>query len=221
VARGTGETLMYSQIIPVDHNFGDKNTPFDFKTTVVMNQIHSDIIKYVTESDVGTIIEQCDALVTGRSDVTISVKTADCVPLLMYGGGIIAAVHAGWRGTIKLIAPKTVKFMADLGVHISDIKIAVGPCICYDCYEVKDDFRQAVRGAVGSEYCDMFVRDYSGTGSLHADITALNIKLLTDCGIKPANIENLNICTCCNKDVYFSYRGSGGAKDVNRNVIRL
>lgn len=192
--------------------FGTRHTAVDLSRVVSMNQIHSGTVKYVTENNVGTRIPECDGIVTDRKNVALAVKTADCVPLLMHTDNVITAVHAGWRGTIQNIAVNAVKLMMDYGANVNNIKIAVGPSICFNCYEVKDDFVQAVESIIGKTE---FVRNG------HADIAGINIKLLTDFGVPRENIEFSNICTCCNQNLYFSYRGSGGKPDCMYHVIEL
>ena len=193
--------------------FGTRTTVTDLSAVVSMNQIHSNIVKYVTESDIGTVIPECDGIVTDRVNVPLSVKTADCVPLLMYDDTVIASVHAGWRGTISLIAVNALDMMVKYGALRENIKVAVGPSICCEHYEIQQDFYNAVESSLGTEFCDMFIRNS------HADVKGMNLKLLADNGIKAENITVSPDCTWCNIDKYHSYRGSGGVRDVNRSVI--
>ena len=197
----------------VTYYFGTRDTIVDLSSVVAMNQIHSNIVKYVTEADIGTIIPECDGIVTDRKNIPLSVKTADCVPLLMWDADVIAAVHSGWRGTVSRIAVNAIDMMVKYGAVRDDIKVAVGPSICVDCYEVQADFCDAVESALGIEFCDLFIRDS------HANVRGMNLKLLADNGIKSTNITVSPDCTRCNMDKYYSYRGSGGLRDVNRSVI--
>lgn len=200
------------------HYFGTRDTVTDLSAVVKMNQrYHTNNVRYVTEADIGATIPECDGIVTDRKNVPLSVKTADCVPLLMWTDNVIAAVHAGWRGTIQSIAVKAVDMMTDYGAVRGDIKIAVGPSIRFECYEVQQDFYDAVKSALGIEFCNLFVRPHNG--KLHADVMGMNVKLLTDNDIKRENITIHPDCTCCNMDKYYSYRGSGGDKSVMRSVI--
>ena len=201
----------------VTYYFGTRDTITDLSSVVAMNQIHSNIVKYVTEADIGTVISECDGIVTDRENVPLSVKTADCVPLLMWDNSVIAAVHAGWRGTISSIAVNAVDMMISHGAVRENIKVAVGASICFECYEVQSDFYDAVESALGTEFCDMFIRQYNG--QLHTDVKGMNLKLLTDNGIKPENITVCPDCTCCNMDKYYSYRGGKNKQEIMRSVI--
>lgn len=205
----------------MNYFFGDRHTIVDESKVVTMNQIHSNIVKYVTVADIGTDVHECDGIVTDCRNVPLVVKTADCVPLLMWWNeSVIAAVHAGWRGTVQSIAVKGVELMEKHGAVREQINIAVGPSIKFECYEVKNDFCDTVDFELGTGFCDLFVRQHDGI--LCADVKGMNIKLLTDCGINPDNITVNTECTCCNMDKYHSYRGSGGTKKGNmRSVIVL
>lgn len=200
--------------------FGDRHTIVDESTVVKMHQIHSNTVKYVTEADIGTVIPECDGIVTDRPNVPLVVKTADCVPILMWSDNVIAAVHAGWRGTVQSIAVKAVELMEKYGAVREQINVAIGPSIQFECYEVKSDFCDTVNSELGTGFCDLFVRPHENI--MCADVKGMNIKLLTDCGINPDNITVNTECTCCNMDKYHSYRGSGGTKKGNmRSVIVL
>lgn len=93
-------------------------------------QIHSDMVMTVTENDLGKCFE-CDAFVTAEKGLLLTVKVADCVPILMCDveSGVIGASHAGWRGTVAGIAPNTVKAMCALGAKPENIVAAVGQSI--------------------------------------------------------------------------------------------
>lgn len=213
--------IYQSDKIKTSHYFGTKNTITDLTRMITMDQIHSGTVKYVTAQDIGAKIPQCDGIVTNSPYTALSVKTADCVPILMCDdeNQVIAAVHAGWRGTINSIAVNAVKLMIEYGADLNKIMIALGPSIKLECYEVREDFREAVISALGSDICDIFVRTIGNT--LRADIPGINIHLLTEFGIPGENIDICPECTCCNPEVFQSYRGSGGKNDIMRSVISL
>ena len=83
-----------------------------------------------------------DALVTDRKNTPIAILTADCAPVLIYDDKkkMIAAIHAGWKGSYKGIVKKVVKFMIKKGCSSKNITAAIGPCISSNNYEVKEDF---------------------------------------------------------------------------------
>ena len=83
-----------------------------------------------------------DALVTDKRNIPIAVLTADCAPILIYDDSkqMIAAIHAGWKGSYKNIIKKVVKFMIKKGCSPKNITAAIGPCISSNNYEVREDF---------------------------------------------------------------------------------
>ncbi len=197
---------------------------------VYTKQIHSAIVEYVTEGDRATTLE-CDALVTDRPGVTLSVKTADCVPILFHAplddrgtgepvsAGVVGACHAGWRGTVARIQQNTLGRMMSLGADIKDIRCAVGAAINFCCYAVGEDFRDTVADALGEEMTSEFVREHDG--QLHADLIAMNVRLLLEAGVRPSNISVSRECTCCRPDRFFSHRASEGKRGVMAAVISL
>lgn len=127
----------------------------------------------------------------------------------MYDGkaGAAAAVHAGWRGTAAGIVLRTYDKMLFFGATEDSIRIAIGPSVCFNCYEVKEDFRNAVRDGLGSEICDKYVREKENI--LHADVAGMNAQLLRNAGIPDENIAESGLCTFCRSDLFYSYRRDG------------
>ena len=178
---------------------------------VSLSQIHGDTIKDITEKkDIGwqsyDASLKADAIVTAIPQVVITILTADCVPILMYDPEkkVIAAVHAGWRGSESEIVSKTVRFMkSKYGCEPSDIIAAIGPSIGGCCYEVDDivaskflDYRESVVKKPDNHYM--------------LDLKSINRKQLIDIGLKEMNIEVSHVCTACDNDRFFSYRREKG-----------
>lgn len=116
---------------------------------VWMEQIHSSIVKVVSEADAGDQNAlTADAIIT-KDPVGLAVQVADCVPVLLFDetAGISAAVHAGRAGVEASIVAKTVSQMTRMGSSPRNITAAVGPCICASCYEVSEDMFDKVTGA--------------------------------------------------------------------------
>ncbi|MBQ4054229.1 MAG: peptidoglycan editing factor PgeF [Clostridia bacterium] len=197
---------------------------------VYTKQIHSAVVEYVTEADRGKTFE-CDGLVTDRPGVTLSIRTADCVPILFWApvddkgsgepmpDGVVGACHAGWRGTVARIQQNTVGRMVALGADVGDIRCAVGAAIHSCCYEVGGDFRDAVADALGEEMTSRFV--YEENGALRADLIAMNVALLLECGIPASHISVSSRCTCCESELFFSHRASKGKRGVMAALISL
>ncbi len=150
---------------------------------------------------------KADALVTDSNKFWIGVLTADCLPIFLIGDGVVGVIHAGWRGTLKGITYNTCKFIN----QFSKIKKAIlGVCICKNCYEVGDDvFSQFPRG-----YWSCFKS--KGGGKFLFDLKKANIIQLRACGV--SEIEEMEGCTYCNNDLYFSYRKE---KTQKRNLFAI
>ena len=150
--------------------------------------------------------EYCDALVTDAPRVLFGVKTADCVPILLGDARsrAVAAIHAGWRGTLALIVAKTIERMREqYGTRAVDIRAAIGPAARGCCYEV------------GAEVIEAFRESFPGGGELltqtragHAliDLQRANRQQLIAAGVLQERIHVAPLCTMCRTDLFFSYR---------------
>ena len=113
---------------------------------VIPHQTHSDHVKVVDTIHVNTELEGVDALVTDIPGYCLCVSTADCVPVLLYDTRkkVVAAIHAGWRGTVARIVEKTVSVMSDqYGSQGKDLIACIGPSISLEAFEVGDEVYQA------------------------------------------------------------------------------
>ena len=115
---------------------------------IVANQTHSDHIQIISKKEtkgwesLENAIEDCDALITNEKEIVLTILTADCVPILLYDREkeVVAAVHAGWKGTKAKIVAKTVLKMNEVyGSKVENIIAAVAPSIGSCCYEVGED----------------------------------------------------------------------------------
>ncbi len=170
-------------------------------------QVHGDTIKTVrTLEDIGNSEDRADALVSDLSGILVGAKTADCVPVLLGDSktGAFAAVHAGWRGTVRSIVRKAVEQMtATYGTNASDIIAAIGPAACGRNYEVGED----VIGEFGENFAESD-RYFTATREGHAlvDLHLANRDQLTAIGVNDANIFTAPFCTMERSDLFFSYR---------------
>lgn len=151
-----------------------------------------------------------DAAFTLRHDLILGIKTADCVPMLIFDPlrQAMGAVHAGWRGTAMGLIAKSVSHMADrYGSDPSDMLIAIGPAIRWCCYEVQKDVLDRVIAVTGEGQYHM-VRD----GKICLDLQSANRIQAESEGVLPRNISVLEECTFCFPDKYYSYRYDGTDK---------
>ncbi len=190
------------------------NMPFDKLTTV--NQIHGDEIITITNNLAGAGHDikpspagNADALITNLPQVPIMVLTADCVPILLLDPlkKVIAAIHAGWRGTVAGIAAKTVDAMqAQFGTDPSDIIAAIGPSIGPCCYEVGIDVvTQATKTLSDASKSICHTANHYYFDLWDANRRQLNIK-----GVSINKIEKTGYCTKCRSQIFFSSRADGG-----------
>ena len=140
--------------------------------------------------------------------MAIAVNTADCVPLVLVDEevGVIAVAHSGWKGTVGQIASKTVAQMIACGANVSRIKVAMGPCICGDCFEVGDEVVvQFVKN--GFDTPQIILNGYGERR--HVDLPQACRKLLLEAGVLDENIALPQECSRCNPQTFFSARRLG------------
>ncbi|MBI4823116.1 MAG: peptidoglycan editing factor PgeF [Nitrospirae bacterium] len=147
-----------------------------------------------------------DAVITGRKDVLIGIQTADCVPILIYSrdSNLIAAVHAGWRGTVKGILKKTLRKMLNSSKS-DNILMAIGPAIRGCCYKVGLDVLQAVIKETGKG--DYYTQR---NGANRLDLSYANMYQAMSMGISKENIWMSDECTYCSSERFYSYRKTKG-----------
>ncbi len=189
---------------------------------VSLSQVHGDNIADITEKrDIGwqnyDETYKADAIVTAVPQIVITILTADCVPILLYDPAkkVIAAVHAGWRGSESRIVHKTVEYMKKrYGCESSDIVAAIGPSIGGCCYEVDD--------AVASKFTDYKDSVVKTSGNQYMlDLKSVNRQQLLDNGLEEMNIEVSSVCTACDNERFFSYRKDGGCTGRFISAIML
>lgn len=189
-------------------------------------QIHSACVRTVGSADRGlgyfcSAEDACDGYVTADEGVSIGVKTADCVPILLADeeAGVVGALHAGWRGTVAGITREGVAKMTVLGADPARIKAAIGPSIGVCCYAVGEDFCRAVAESPCAELCLPHI--HRGGDQPAADLPAMNAAILRAAGVRDENIDLARLCTCCRTDLFYSHRASGGLRGTMLNLIAI
>jgi hypothetical protein len=171
----------------------------DFEPAL-LDQIHSDVVHIIEK--IPPERPPGDALVTNVPGLLLVVKTADCLPLLLFDARlrVAAAVHAGWKGTRLRIARKAVETMrSKFGTNPADMIAAAGPCIGPACYEVGEDVRSEFLSAGFSE--DLFV-PAGRPGKFVLDLLAANARDLAAAGVPPLPPSGTSPCTHCDPDSY-------------------
>lgn len=184
---------------------------------IIPHQTHQDNVLCIdrkfllsTDSDKIERLYGVDALITDLKNVSITVTTADCVPILLYDRKkkVAAAVHAGWKGTQKQILRKTLKTMVTLYCsNPHDIIAGIGPSISKEAFEVGEEVVQSFSEAFFPME-NILVRDCNSRKA-HIDLWEANRWQLIDEGVSPDNIEIARICTFHNSDFCFSARKLG------------
>ncbi|HTQ96114.1 MAG TPA: peptidoglycan editing factor PgeF [Candidatus Acidoferrum sp.] len=207
-------------------------------TLLAMKQIHSDVIRPF--ATVPAVPCKGDASITQEAGLLQGTQTADCVPILLVDPKkqAVAAIHAGWRGTLSRIAQKTVGRMRfEFGSKPSDLLAAIGPSIGPCCYEVGAEFvtKFTAQFADAEEYFDE-----ARTGdepnplqwlnmkppghqpppkNVHLDLWKANRSQLLAAGLREKNIFTSELCTACRTDLFFSYRKEGPVSGRMLSVI--
>lgn len=194
------------------------------------HQTHTDNVRVISDRATSREdLRDVDALITSLPDFAIGVRTADCVPVLLYDPvqRVAAAVHAGWRGTVARISQKTIAIMQrEYGCRPSDMKAVIGPSIGPDSFQVGEEVVQAFAEAdfpMHAIHTDRGPRvEGSMAGGHHLDLWTANHWLLMQCGLCLENIQVAGICTYTHADEYYSARHDGNLKTRRIiNVIRI
>jgi YfiH family protein len=207
---------------------------------VPLKQIHSDVIHRVS-SPPGQP-HKGDASTTNHQDLLLGVQTADCVPILFVDPikRAVAAVHAGWRGTLGRIAQKTVgRMQMEFGSKPEDLLVALGPSIGPCCYEVgaefvinftaqfadADDYFDEARS--GEEPNPLQWLNMAPPGhqpppkNVHLDLRKANRSQVIAAGVREKNIYISDLCTACRTDLLFSFRKEGPRSGRLLSVIGI
>lgn len=211
----------------------------DFKI-ISLKQIHSDVVHLFDTPPA----EPCrgDASATNRPGLLLGVQTADCVPILLVDPKkrAVAAIHAGWRGTLQRIVTKTIgKMQMQFGTKPADLLAALGPAIGGCCYEVgteiavefKSQFSNAANWfdelRTGDEPNPLQWLNMKPPGhqppprNVLLDLRKANRSQLLEAGLRAQNIFVSDLCTACRRDLFFSYRKEGAMTGRLMSVIGI
>jgi len=205
-----------SEFPNLQHGFTTKELGKDFDRIAVelkiltsqiysLKQIHSNKVVYLDHNMDLAQIPEADALVTDRKDVVIGVKTADCVPLLVYDDKkeVIAAIHAGYKGMLAGIIQKAVRMMIDsLGCNLQNMYFALGPCISVKHYEVGMELIEQFKQIFGKR----FAYEKSFRSKPHLDLKKTAQMILEDLGMDPLHFIDIAACTYEQNNLFNSYR---------------
>ena len=197
---------------------------------IIPIQTHSDNVKIVNGKQ-GTVKgnnhstlqpfnpsthKNTDALVTNEQNLALALNFADCVPIIFFDPikRVAAIAHAGWRGTVAKIAPKTVEKMVDeFGSKPEDIIALIGPAIGKCCFKVQDDVKIKLLDTIAKPH-----------HSKVCDGNYLDLKLINKFQLLASGIEKIDLCeycTFCQSELFFSYRRENGKTARHSAVIMV
>lgn len=194
---------------------------------VTTNQVHGDIVRVVTSADWKSdpfekAEFEADGLMTATPGVALMVYAADCIPVLLYDPvrRVIAALHAGWRGTAAGIVSRGVERMKEVyGCRGEDILAAIGPGICSQCFETHEDVPNAMMASMGTAALQYV--QIKENGKFAVDLKGLNRLRLEQAGLTEEHIALCEECTSCLPERYWSHRKLGNNRGSMAAVIQL
>jgi polyphenol oxidase len=187
------------------------NLNLETEKFVIPKQTHGDKICVIDESNYRSVFENTDALITNVPSIILAIKTADCVPILLFDPvkKAIGAVHSGWKGTAQNIVGKTIAAMIyNFGSHPANIIAAIGPCIGSANYEVGNEVIQKIKSVIINDQI-IFKNGKAQDGKAFFDLTLANVQLIIHAGIMKKNIETSGLCTFSMTEDFFSARRDG------------
>jgi YfiH family protein len=217
---------------------------------VLLRQIHSGLVHRVDAPQLSSksknpILAAGDGLLCAQPGPLLGILTADCLPVLVADTRqrIVAAFHAGWRGTAARIVERGVgRMRAEFGCRPADLTAAIGPGIGGCCYTVGEEVRAAFDAQfsysptlfhevydsdpIKEKYPLLFLTarapGHSNLGpNLHLDLAEANRRQLLDAGVPAERLHSLHLCTACHVEQFFSHRASHGFTGRMLNVIGI
>ena len=174
------------------------------------DQCHTAEVKVVNFHTTEQSMQSTDAIITNKRGICIGVLTADCVPILLYDPvkRVIAAIHAGWRGTVGEIVKNTIsRMIKSFNVHPSNLVAAIGPSISGKNYQVGSEVVEKFRSVFNRN--QLFFSHFTADGRANLNLWECNRQILLNCGVQNDRIELAGICTYDQIDNFFSARREG------------
>lgn len=206
---------------------------------VCSQQTHTTNVRRVTAADKGKGVvcgrdyTDVDGLITNERGIILATFYADCVPLFVVdpANRAIGLSHSGWRGTVGKMGKVTLDKMREAyGTRPEEVRVAIAPSICQNCYEVSEDVASAFGEAFlrddakAGEYLVRYRQDYGWqdienclmvqkeNGKYQLNLWYANYRVFRDAGVPDRHIEVTDVCTCCNPRLLFSHRASKGKR---------
>ena len=171
-------------------------------------QVHGAGVQIAVEPRGSSHPVQADIVITDNPGVSLFMRFADCVPILIYDpkNRVAALAHAGWKGVTFDAPGNAVRaFLEHFDSVPEDLIVGLGPAICVQCYPVGDEVADKVRKVFGRNYQDFL---WQKDGKFHLDLSLATRRLLERAGVR--EIEACNICTAMNLEQWYSHRAENG-----------
>lgn len=194
---------------------------------VTGHQVHGTKIAVVKDPMTGREeLEGYDALITDVPGCAIGIRTADCIPVLLYDQRkrVVAAVHSGWKGTLNRISQKVIfRMNSEWGTDPKDLKAVIGPGICRKCFQVGEEVVGYFKGN-GIDIAPIYSwggpKGENMKGGHHLDLIEENRILLLEAGVSDENIQICGICSY-EDERFYSARREGNECGRIINAIRM
>jgi|WetSurMetagenome_2_1015567.scaffolds.fasta_scaffold76105_1 polyphenol oxidase len=197
----------------VKENLARARHALGLPTVVTVKQTHSDKVLAIADEKIPSDTLEGDACITDRTGFGLGLKVADCLPVYIYAAysNCIGIAHCGWRGTAARLAEKTARQMSRrFHVPLSDLRFALGPCICPNCYVVGDDVFRVFSKSFPlpdkffTPVAEITAVRSSPLATYHLDIRAANRWLLDEVGLLETN--SIERCTFEDEKLFYSAR---------------
>ncbi len=195
----------------------------DYPVVVSVRQVHGTNVLVIDRPlTVGEQFrEGWDAIITNQAGMLVTIRTADCVPVLVadVARGLVGAVHAGWRGAVQGIVAKSIRAMVErFGADLDSLHMAMGPSVGPCCYEVDTP----VLARLPTDLPDAStILTLTGPRTGQLDLKALIRGQALSLGIAEDRIHRVDLCTMCRADLLFSYRRDGNVHGTMVNGIMM
>jgi YfiH family protein len=195
-------------------------------TLCFTKQVHGNEVRIVTESDARELFSpfsyEADGIVTNVKGLPLICYVADCVPVLLADpkAEVVAAVHCGWRSTVKDILGVAVEKMISLGAVPRYIRAGIGPSIDLCCFETEKEVPEGIDSLLGGDSEGTYF-PVGETGKFMVDLREANRRRLLQLGLLDKNIAVSDECTFCHSDRYWSARKFGSERGSQSGIIMI
>ena len=209
------EDRLLSGFAGIEHGFGNAGAPWPMDI-ILLQQKHTNNVVKIDDFPI-SYLPVADAMLTNVPGIALGIKTADCLPILLYDPAVqaVGAIHAGWRGLANGVILNAIdRLCTSYQTAPGHLYAAIGPAICRDCYEVGTEVVDSI-GTV-TEIKDAFRPTSPGKGFLGT--AAIAVKQIQAVGVPPSHLSHIDLCTRCSPG-FHSYRA--GSRERQISYIRI